>query len=114
VWPPPLSYAEMRALARHELPGARYRRHLLWRYSLLWAKPAAAGRQDDRPRSVRTAAAATAERMAAQARILAFWRSNSSVVSTPRSRSSASLASWSAGPACDPAACCTELRNSCS
>jgi predicted TPR repeat methyltransferase len=22
------------------LPGARYRRHLLWRYSLLWTKPA--------------------------------------------------------------------------
>ena len=25
--------------ARRLLPGARYRRHLLWRYSLLWAKP---------------------------------------------------------------------------
>jgi hypothetical protein len=44
VWPPPCGYAEMRALARHELPGARYRRHLLWRYSLLWVKPAPAGR----------------------------------------------------------------------
>lgn len=22
------------------LPGARYRRHLLWRYSLIWTKPA--------------------------------------------------------------------------
>src|SRR5436305_5225031 len=32
VWPPPLSRAGMRALARQELPGVRYRRHLLWRY----------------------------------------------------------------------------------
>jgi len=43
VWPPPLSYAETRALARQALPGARYRRHLLWRYSLIWVKPAPAG-----------------------------------------------------------------------
>ena len=34
--------------------------------------------------------------MSAQARILAFSRSNSSAVMTPRSRRSASLASWSA------------------
>jgi hypothetical protein len=40
----------------------------------------------------------------AQARILAFSRSNSSGVMTPRSRRSASLASWSAGLACVPAA----------
>ena len=39
----------------------------------------------------------------AQARILAFSRSNSSAVMTPRSRRSASLASWSAG-LCEPAA----------
>jgi SAM-dependent methyltransferase len=39
LWPPPHSYAEMRVLARQALPGARYRRHLLWRYSLIWAKP---------------------------------------------------------------------------
>jgi len=25
--------------ARRLLPGVRYRRHLLWRYSLLWTKP---------------------------------------------------------------------------
>ena len=43
VWPPPLSYAEMDALARQELPGVRYRRHLLWRYSLIWVKPARTG-----------------------------------------------------------------------
>lgn len=35
VWPPPESYAAM----RRELPGVRYRRHLLWRYSLVWTKP---------------------------------------------------------------------------
>jgi hypothetical protein len=28
------------AAARSLLPGVRYRRHLLWRYSLLWRKPA--------------------------------------------------------------------------
>ncbi len=39
----------------------------------------------------------------AQARILAFSRSNSSAVMTPRSRRSASLASWSTA-LCDPAA----------
>ena len=39
VWPPPYTYAEMRALAQHALPGVRHRRHLLWRYSLIWTKP---------------------------------------------------------------------------
>lgn len=39
VWPPPHTYDEVRALARRELPGVRYRRHLLWRYSLVWSKP---------------------------------------------------------------------------
>jgi SAM-dependent methyltransferase len=39
VWPPPHTYAEMHALAQQALPGVRYRRHLLWRYSLIWAKP---------------------------------------------------------------------------
>jgi SAM-dependent methyltransferase len=41
VWPPPLTYAEIRTLARQALPGVRYRRHLLWRYSLIWTKPRA-------------------------------------------------------------------------
>lgn len=40
VWPPPHSYREIRALAGATLPGVRYRRHLLWRYSLVWVKPA--------------------------------------------------------------------------
>ena len=39
VWPPPHTYAEMRAIAGQALPGVRYRRHLLWRYSLVWARP---------------------------------------------------------------------------
>jgi 2-polyprenyl-3-methyl-5-hydroxy-6-metoxy-1,4-benzoquinol methylase len=40
VWPPPETFAGMRRLARELLPGVRYRRHLLWRYSLIWTKPA--------------------------------------------------------------------------
>lgn len=39
VWPPPLTYTEMRHLGLSLLPGARFRRLLLWRYSLLWTKP---------------------------------------------------------------------------
>ena len=38
IWPPPLTYREMRRLAARILPGARYRRHLYWRYSLIWTK----------------------------------------------------------------------------
>jgi len=37
---PEMTWAEVRAIARRLLPGMRYRRHLLWRYSLLWRKPA--------------------------------------------------------------------------
>jgi 2-polyprenyl-3-methyl-5-hydroxy-6-metoxy-1,4-benzoquinol methylase len=39
VWPPPETYAGMRRIAAEVLPGVRYRRHLLWRYSLVWTKP---------------------------------------------------------------------------
>lgn len=39
IWPPPLTDRDMRRLATDVLPGARYRRHLYWRYSLVWAKP---------------------------------------------------------------------------
>lgn len=39
VWPPPETYASMRTLAERVLPGVRYRRHLLWRYSLVWVNP---------------------------------------------------------------------------
>lgn len=39
IWPPPHTYPAIRRLAARSLPGVRYRRHLLWRYSLRWAKP---------------------------------------------------------------------------
>ena len=39
VWPPPATYVEMEWIASRVLPGVRYRRHLLGRYSLLWTKP---------------------------------------------------------------------------
>ena len=32
-------YARARRLAGALLPGMRYRRHLLWRYSICWVKP---------------------------------------------------------------------------
>jgi ubiquinone/menaquinone biosynthesis C-methylase UbiE len=41
IWPPEHSYREIRALAERTLPGTRFRRHLLWRYSIVWTKPAA-------------------------------------------------------------------------
>ncbi|MYS16555.1 methyltransferase domain-containing protein [Streptomyces sp. SID4982] len=34
-----MSYGEVRAAARRLLPGVRYRRHVLRRYSLTWRKP---------------------------------------------------------------------------
>jgi SAM-dependent methyltransferase len=40
-WPPPETYAGMRRLGREVLPGAQFRRRLLWRYSLIWTKPSA-------------------------------------------------------------------------
>lgn len=36
-----VTWAQARATARRLLPGVRYRRHLLWRYSLVWDKPKA-------------------------------------------------------------------------
>jgi SAM-dependent methyltransferase len=36
----PLSLSEVRRIAAMALPGARLTRHLLWRYSLIWTKPA--------------------------------------------------------------------------
>jgi len=39
VWPPPATYLEMKRIASRVLPGVRYRRHLLGRYSLIWTKP---------------------------------------------------------------------------
>ena len=39
LWPPPHTYRQIRRIAQETLPGVRYRRHLLWRYSLIWTKP---------------------------------------------------------------------------
>jgi ubiquinone/menaquinone biosynthesis C-methylase UbiE len=39
IMDPKMSWRETRAAAAAALPGVRYRRHLLWRYSLLWRKP---------------------------------------------------------------------------
>jgi hypothetical protein len=39
VWPPPHTYPQVRRLARELLPGVRFRRRLLWRYSLVWTRP---------------------------------------------------------------------------
>ena len=39
VWPPPHTYPQLQRLARDVLPGARFRRRLLWRYSLVWERP---------------------------------------------------------------------------
>jgi ubiquinone/menaquinone biosynthesis C-methylase UbiE len=36
---PDLTWGQVRATANTLLPGVRYRRQLLWRYSLLWRKP---------------------------------------------------------------------------
>jgi SAM-dependent methyltransferase len=36
---PEMSWRQVRVEATRLLPGVRYRRHLLWRYSLLWRKP---------------------------------------------------------------------------
>jgi SAM-dependent methyltransferase len=36
---PEMTWAQVHATARDVLPGVRYRRHLLWRYSLRWRKP---------------------------------------------------------------------------
>jgi SAM-dependent methyltransferase len=41
ILPPPLTYGETRKLAARVLPGARFRRRMYWRYSLLWTKTAA-------------------------------------------------------------------------
>jgi SAM-dependent methyltransferase len=39
VWPPPTTYAEVCATSSARLPGSRFHRHLLFRYSIVWRKP---------------------------------------------------------------------------
>ena len=40
VMEPDMTWSQVRSAAARLLPGARYRRHLLWRYSVTWVKPA--------------------------------------------------------------------------
>ena len=40
---PDMTWSQIRSATARLLPGARYRRHLLWRYSLTWVKPGAGG-----------------------------------------------------------------------
>jgi SAM-dependent methyltransferase len=39
LWPPPNTYDTTRRVVAAQLPGARFRRHALWRYSFVWTKP---------------------------------------------------------------------------
>ena len=39
AWPPQETYREMKPISSRVLPGVRYKRHLLGRYSLIWTKP---------------------------------------------------------------------------
>jgi hypothetical protein len=39
VAPAQMSLRQIRASVRRTLPGARLRRHLLWRYSVIWQRP---------------------------------------------------------------------------
>jgi SAM-dependent methyltransferase len=39
LWPPPHTFLQMKRIVRERLPGAQYRRHRLWRYSVIWKKP---------------------------------------------------------------------------
>lgn len=40
LWPPPVTYGEVREAAERLLPGSRFRRRVQWRYTLTWTKPA--------------------------------------------------------------------------
>src|SRR5260370_17004905 len=38
LWPPAKTYPAIRSISADVLPGVRFRRHVLWRYSLTWTK----------------------------------------------------------------------------
>ncbi|WP_414706258.1 class I SAM-dependent methyltransferase [Pseudonocardia sp. HH130629-09] len=38
IWPPPMTFREMRTLTDEMLPGRRFRRHVLWRFSVVWTR----------------------------------------------------------------------------
>jgi SAM-dependent methyltransferase len=40
IMEPEMTWSQVRSAAARLLPGARYRRHLLWRYSVTWVQPA--------------------------------------------------------------------------
>jgi SAM-dependent methyltransferase len=40
AWPPPETYRGMREIIEQELPGATFRRHVLWRWWCTWTRPA--------------------------------------------------------------------------
>jgi SAM-dependent methyltransferase len=40
IMEPDMTWSQVRSAVARLLPGARYRRHLLWRYSVTWVKPA--------------------------------------------------------------------------
>ena len=50
-WPPPVTFREMQRVSARVLPGVRYRRHLLGRYSLVWRKPRSAASDGTFPKS---------------------------------------------------------------
>jgi ubiquinone/menaquinone biosynthesis C-methylase UbiE len=41
VWPPAETYGSTRRIVADVLPGARFRRHILWRWSAVWTRPVA-------------------------------------------------------------------------
>lgn len=43
IWPPPETYRGMKRIAERILPGVRYRRHMYFRFSLVWRKPQPVG-----------------------------------------------------------------------
>jgi 2-polyprenyl-3-methyl-5-hydroxy-6-metoxy-1,4-benzoquinol methylase len=43
VWPPTDSFFDVRRIAEVVLPGACFKRHALWRYTVIWNKPGSLG-----------------------------------------------------------------------
>lgn len=39
LWPPPVTYSQVREAAERIVPGALFQRRLMWRYTLVWRKP---------------------------------------------------------------------------
>jgi 2-polyprenyl-3-methyl-5-hydroxy-6-metoxy-1,4-benzoquinol methylase len=43
VWPPDVTYRDVREIAGRVLPGSRFRRYVLWRWSVVWTRPSGRG-----------------------------------------------------------------------